>query len=376
MKPASPYTQCLNCGQPFDQQPEYCPACGQRVRPNPMPIRDFFSDFVQDYFTVDAKFFNSIGLLFFQPGALTARFNEGKRKSYIAPFRFYIFVSVVYFTLLALSVRNDSWDFVGNQKADLNEQLQRTDSLLQDSTLLTDPAALRAAYKLVRAEATADSLALDSLEGIPWAEINIGEGEGADNWFMAQKERIAEHPERFKQAVFKSGSVGVFFLLPVFGLLLMLFHYRRSKFYINHLVFSVHFHTFVFLIFTLFLALARLDHSISEGIWAIIFAFYLYLVARRLVISPASTTGKVILSWVLFIVFALLSFPFWLGGGDESGIAMVIFIISGYFTLSLIHAYHQSFNRAVAKSLLIIPVYGLILLMAFVVVVLGGVVLT
>lgn len=340
-----------------------------------MPIRDFFGDFVHDYFTVDAKFFNSIGLLFFQPGALTARFNEGKRKAYIAPFRFYIFVSVVYFTLLALSVKDDSWDFISNQKSDFKEQLQRTDSLLQDTTLLTDPAALRAAYQAIRTQPELDSLALDSLEAIRWSEIKWG-GDPQDDWYTRHKERISENPERFKQAVFKSGSVGVFFLLPVFGLLLMLLHYRRCKFYINHLVCSIHFHTFVFLTFTLFLGMSRLDYAFTRWVWTAIFVFYLFLAARRLVTVPASSTGKKVLSWILYVLFALASFPFFLGGGDESGISMVIFIISAYFTMSLIGAYQQSFNRAVAKSLLIIPVYGIILLMAFIAVILGGAVLT
>ncbi|MFQ6610685.1 MAG: hypothetical protein ACE5D7_07795 [Fidelibacterota bacterium] len=41
----------------------------------------------------------------------------------------------------------------------------------------------------------------------------------------------------------------LFLLLPIFALLLKILYFRRKLFYVEHLIFSLHWHTFVFLLF-------------------------------------------------------------------------------------------------------------------------------
>ena len=71
---------CLNCGQVITPEDAYCPNCGQKNRSSKLRLSTFLSDFVEDYFTVDAKFFKSLKRLIFFPGSLTREFNSGKRK--------------------------------------------------------------------------------------------------------------------------------------------------------------------------------------------------------------------------------------------------------------------------------------------------------
>jgi len=44
----------------------------------------------------------------------------------------------------------------------------------------------------------------------------------------------------------------VFLLVPFFAFLLFSLFYKRKKYYANHMIFALHFHSFVFLLFTLF----------------------------------------------------------------------------------------------------------------------------
>src|SRR5690606_19355956 len=59
-----------------------------------------------------------------------------------------------------------------------------------------------------------------------------------------------DNPEAANARVIKSISIMMFFLLPVFGVILKLMYFRKRKFYIEHLIFSIHLHAFLFLLLT------------------------------------------------------------------------------------------------------------------------------
>jgi hypothetical protein len=56
-------------------------------------------------------------------------------------------------------------------------------------------------------------------------------------------------------STFKSISLSMFFIMPLFGFMLRLFYLRRNAFYYETLVFSIHFHTFTFIVFSIFFLL-------------------------------------------------------------------------------------------------------------------------
>jgi hypothetical protein len=59
----------------------------------------------------------------------------------------------------------------------------------------------------------------------------------------------------FVNSIFKSMSLAMFFIMPLFGLMLRIFFIRRKLFYYETLVFSIHFHTFIFIVFSFFFLL-------------------------------------------------------------------------------------------------------------------------
>lgn len=357
---APPHTPCcLNCHHPFDDGlPAFCPACGQKVRDTPLPIKAFFEDFVQDYFTVDAKFFKSIGLLFFRPGALTAQFNRGKRKSFIAPFRFYIFTSVIYFTLLALSGVGEGVIDIGSSEGK-SAQLASIDSLMADSSMAGNREALNAAYR--EARSNAERASQSSLE----ADMNFLE---------KRAKRIEENPERFGQALFRAASFGAFFLLPVFALILMAVNYRKSRYYVNHLVFSVHFHTYIFVSFTLALLLSGISDALTVAVFTVIAGAYTFLAGLKAWRMTSQNKFRAFAKWFLYAVFAasLIYAPIF---GESAEYIMVFFAAVAYMTLAMVNAYGQGVGRAIVKSLIVLPVYVFALFAALMVTAFMGVVL-
>lgn len=309
MAKALPET-CLNCGKSISDDITYCPNCGQRNRKAKLPLRTFISDFFEDYFTVDAKFFRSIGKLVFAPGSLTKEFNRGKRKTYIAPFRLYIFISFLFFFTLAIHNKYNA-DY---QKGSMIELGTSEDE---------EPPAISDSVDTAQLNLPEDSTSTRDEEGEKILKINFDEDPESSELesFLEERARKAnENPELFIQAVFKATSFTMFVMLPFFGLLLYLFHFRQHKFYVEHLVHSVHFHSFLFVIF-LFALLAN---------------------------------------WIF----------------EWSGFSWIFLLAFIYLILSLRSSYQQSYLKSILKAFLLLPIYTLFIGIAIVLVVIGAIFLT
>ncbi len=99
---------CLNCEHPLEDHYQFCPECGQEARASAGSLKDFFRNFLSDYFTFDSKFMRSFAPLLVKPGFLTNEFFAGRRVRYIPPLRLYIFVSIVFFLVLSVLGNNDT----------------------------------------------------------------------------------------------------------------------------------------------------------------------------------------------------------------------------------------------------------------------------
>lgn len=95
--------KCLNCNHLLAPSFKFCPNCSQKVAFS-YRLKELFTHFLNDYFTFDSKIGRSIKPLLTRPGYLTLQFLAGKRERYIQPLRVFIFLSIVFFLLLSISV--------------------------------------------------------------------------------------------------------------------------------------------------------------------------------------------------------------------------------------------------------------------------------
>jgi hypothetical protein len=65
----------------------------------------------------------------------------------------------------------------------------------------------------------------------------------------------------FRDYLLNKASILMFFMLPIFALLLKLFYIRRKRYYVEHLTFSLHIHAFAFLILLLMMAVEKIWSS-------------------------------------------------------------------------------------------------------------------
>jgi hypothetical protein len=92
-------TRCQNCDTSLEHT--YCPNCGQKDVDLERPMGALIGQLLKETFDIDGRAFRTIRALFRQPGFLTSEYLAGRRRSYTAPIRLYLVVSVSFFVLVA-----------------------------------------------------------------------------------------------------------------------------------------------------------------------------------------------------------------------------------------------------------------------------------
>ncbi|NQU67884.1 MAG: DUF3667 domain-containing protein [Candidatus Marinimicrobia bacterium] len=261
---------CLNCGQQIADM-NYCPECGQANTSKRISLRQLFSDFFGDYFTFDSKIFRSLLPLVFKPGFLTREYTEGKRNAYILPFRLYIFVTFIFFLVLAVSHQVDGSESTPVISPSTGEAMSDSLTLILKDYPEIIPFDISgeiiakfdtAFYQFMTENQSENRLVLtddDTTDVNSDLHFNIESKDTStiSGKFMALIEKKAESVAsqgRAGEQMLIDGMINqlpkiFFLLLPVFALLLKILYFRRKLFYVEHLIFSLHWHTFVFLMF-------------------------------------------------------------------------------------------------------------------------------
>jgi len=101
----------------------------------------------------------------------------------------------------------------------------------------------------------------------------------------------------------------MFALMPLFALFVFLLNRKKAQYYIGTLIFSIHYHSFVFLLLTFILMVDMLtEASLILVVPLIICPLYLYLALRHMYAdSRGKAIGKTFLIGVLqFISMAMV----------------------------------------------------------------------
>lgn len=91
---------CLNCNHVVAGR--FCPNCGQENTESRKTFHHLFIHFFEDLTHYENAFWKTIKNLLLRPASLTKEYLSGKRLSYLAPVRLYIFISFVTFFLISL----------------------------------------------------------------------------------------------------------------------------------------------------------------------------------------------------------------------------------------------------------------------------------
>ena len=233
---------CLNCGAHLTGQ--YCGQCGQRAVGRFISIWQLLRDAFGDLFELDSRLWRTMIPLLIRPGLLTKDYLEGRRARYMPPFRMYLVLSVFFFVVAFFNPRDDLAIFYEPVVAPTVEVIPEEEVSVEDEPEEDDAGFLN--------DCRIGELDLDLESG--WLKRRMTPERLED----VCKRVKAVGETGLKKAVLENIPAALIVLLPIMAFVLKLLYPLSRRYYVEHLLFFVHFHSFVFFILTLQILFTRL----------------------------------------------------------------------------------------------------------------------
>jgi hypothetical protein len=265
---------CRNCGA--ETVGQYCHECGQNVfAGTEQSILHLFGQMLENAFSLDGKTPRTLVFLMFRPGFLSNEFQAGKINRYVHPVKLFWMSTLLIFALMLFQFENTNKQNI--VKVEHTETSVATTSSDTESASITD-----------------EDMAKES-----------------------QKQRNEEISTLVFNYLVKYGPYITFLLVPIFALFLSLFFWRKKYHYLYHLTFTVHFHTFLWIFWSLLMIVDMLAPNWSYPGWISLILFlmpglYLTVALRRYYKTKSwwQAAWKTILITLLYfiIVFTVIAF--------------------------------------------------------------------
>jgi len=298
---------CLNCRHVVEKR--YCPNCGQENTDSRKTFHHLFIHFFEDLTHYENAFWKTIRHLMFKPGRLTREYLSGKRLSYLAPVRLYIFISFVTFLIISF-VSHGGETETGLDKPEHKKEAAAKETKPENDTIPAKPAGRSVSQeRLARVDGKLvlvpeDSISPDVLEAdsLKIGDINVrftgrdtirqsksksGYGnfktlrelDSVQNalpeakkysWFRYTMEKFAvimkeksdekDFTLRLSQEIIHNVPKALFLYMPIFAFWLWVFHGKKRWYYFDHGIFTLHYFSFMLLT----LCLMIIINAISE----------------------------------------------------------------------------------------------------------------
>jgi hypothetical protein len=323
-----PFTHCQNCGAELIGP--HCAQCGQAAVDYRRSFRHVIVDVLDSFLNWDSKFFATIGLLIVKPWRLTNEFLAGKRVRYLHPLRLYLLASILFFFAVnygakglrlepgKISEKNRSAvaSAVAEKRDEIEAELDKENlsadqrKKAQDALdYLSKPSAAATAaagngpsptttppasptITLAASPADPEKRTYGAVNERPFLVFDADKKSSTpfERWLETRaKEKMGEHGTKmglFITTLFSNLPYMMLCCIPLFAFVLKVLYLRRHIFYVDHLVYALHIHTFFYTaIMLIVLATMGLNR-----------------------IAPPTLAGWVIaLLWILFVVQIFLS---------------------------------------------------------------------
>jgi len=259
----NPPTRCENCGA--ELQGHWCAQCGQPAIDYRRSFRHVIADLLDEFLNWDSKFFATIALLIFKPWRLTNEFLAGKRVRYANPLRLYLLASILFFFAVnfgAKGIHFDASKLGSKDRAELEADLKNTDlppeareklqALLQESSPSPTPSPVTSASSPPpSAETEQQKKQYGKIGERPFVAFDDAKSTTPfERWIEGRaKEKMGEHGTKmglFISTLFSNLPYMMLCCIPLFALVLKVLYLRRHIFYIDHLIYALHIHTFFY----------------------------------------------------------------------------------------------------------------------------------
>ena len=269
---------CLNCNKKVEHR--FCPHCGQENSETKITFHHLFTHFFQDLTHYDNSFWRTIFYLLFKPAAVSKAYTSGKRKSFLAPMRLYIFTSFITFLLISLFPAENAKITVTNAKNKVEQVAPTLDSLhIEEKSVdgLTKIGIITqkendTLKKILQVTKDIDpknitNFGYKGTKELEWIQkhgnekAKVGKTEYwfLKKWLSVKEENTNEEiVEKFSQSFIANLPKVLFIYMPVFAFMLWLFHDKKRYYFYDHGIFTLHFFSFLLLMILLLFFIDKL----------------------------------------------------------------------------------------------------------------------
>ena len=315
---------CLNCRHVVENR--FCPNCGQENSDTRKTFHHLFIHFFEDLTHYENAFWRTIKNLLFKPSALTKEYLSGKRLSYLAPVRLYIFISFLTFFLLSVlpgeniqeiikkeqienkknqtkkktkliggdgfSISYSTPDAKKNQeiesttfsnedqkyyqkdttttKEDLELKKILSSKELSDSTKIKLKEVLEIAKKSKKKDKADFNFGYATIQALDSAKAK-GKVNATTYWFIKKSIEVKEN--NTEDEIIEKGIDSakhnfpkvLLIYMPLFAFFLWLFHGKKRWYYFDHGIFTLHYFSFLLLIFSLISTLTSFIELLQDN---------------------------------------------------------------------------------------------------------------
>jgi len=222
---------------------------------------------------------------------------KGKRKSFVEPFRLFLVISIIYFLILPLTVDSDHEQDPVNSPGSATRD--NAGNIVPNKFTLNGMPLNRAGKDSIRRE-------IDSTGLKKFVDKHFPGRNRVEKMLLRHAVKILAYSgQSFNTVLEHTASKIIFLLIPVFALLLKLFYIKSSRLYYEHLVFSLHIHAFVFLLFIAVLLTGFLIHVNGLIVTLISLVYFFLAMKKNYSEKTGKTLGKFFLLIFLYCIIAL-----------------------------------------------------------------------
>lgn len=360
MENESPIHNCRNCGFPLPEGAHFCPACSQRNHDGRLTLREFLSEMMSSLLNLDNRIFRTMGALAI-PGKLTENYFEGKHIRFYHPVRLFLLSGALFIAMLSLKTGDGPSNFFPvsyKQQQALHQKHQlylQLDSLkknmlptlnnraaiaaldtllgkLDSSYITSEHDSIEFALSFVR-NAGKDTIYHDgginiSLQDAKKVNISVDDLENMSEdsllnaygiysfWqklLVRQQIKLLKKGDNFVLYILGNTLWMMLIMMPMLALVLKLLYLRRKYYFLEHLIFSFHVHSFIFLLLTIVTLASEWANDLPGllvGLICFTLAIYPMLAMKRFYRQGwLKTLVKYLLSSMLYLmifIFAII----------------------------------------------------------------------
>ena len=267
---------CANCHAALAGK--FCAECGQRYEPHIHTVTHFAGEAFESISHADSRVWRTLGYLLTRPGFLTREFFAGRRERYLPPFRLYLVISVLFF--LVVGVPKDA-EIVRIDQSDSPAAVAAKKPKVSWSVELPGSEAAEARKEAANARKEAAAGA-DVSEGVrdfcdQFRDQAVSDNEARNNLRERCRAIASDGGRELAASIVHNLPRAMFIFLPIIALVMKLMYWRPKRYYVEHLLFLIHNHAFVFLMLIPLVLIGRIPY-VGDYVGWLIFAANVYMI--------------------------------------------------------------------------------------------------